>query len=175
MRLLSKKVAKSVQKHDKKHSLPFESLLQLNDVFDEDDTQEKEKMAKLLLSGKLTCKKVIVRNYCKALVNFSISEHASGYLLEDLNRGGVDLGTFRNALKAKKDTINTFQDLEQLLWIRPDDSVQLICFRMSFKNACIIFLKYFSVSWILNAHFKNRSLYLSYKGKFIQHIQKIGR
>ena len=175
MRLLSKKFSKSAQKHDKKHSLPCQSLLQLSEVLDEDNGQEREKMAKLLLSGKLNCKKLVIQNFCKALVNFSVSEHASGYLLEDLNQGGLDLGAFRNALKAKKDTINTFQDLEQVLRIRPDDSIQLICFRTSFKNACIIFLKYFSVSWILNAHLKNRSLYLSFKGKFIQNILNIGR
>jgi len=121
----------------------------------------------------LNCKKVIIQNYCKAMIDFGISDNASGYILEDLSRAGIDLVSFRNALRARKDQINTFRDLKQLLSVRVDDSEQVICFKIAFQKTCIIFLKYFSSSWILTGNLKNKSLYLSFKEKILQNIRGI--
>ncbi len=109
----------------------------------------------------------ILKNYCRAFINFALSPMAKGYLEEE----PLPYGKFKQMLSLKKKNVNCIKGLRALLFQVGSDSKDIKAFKGMFQKCCEVFLQYYCVNWIYNSKVDNRMKHLSYRGKILRRVR----
>jgi hypothetical protein len=122
---------------------------------------------------KSLCTKNIVKNYGKAICNFSFSSAAQPYIQDILKREkfSINLEDFLHHLNSKKDSIDSIQSLKELLMIYDDDSNKLKAFKTLYRLIGEVFIKYFSVNWIYNGRLTYKEAHIKFRNKMLRRLQ----
>ena len=115
--------------------------------------------------------KNIIINYGKAISSFALSRLAVPYLKTHLENEGVSMKGFIDFVGEAKEEIGGIQSFRNLLLIKPEDSTLMIKYKKIFKLISEVFIKYFSVNWIMNGKVIHKLVYLKYRSKVLRRIQ----
>jgi len=113
----------------------------------------------------------IMKNYCQAMISFSLSPLSDFYIAREPESKELSLERFRQILSAQKTKINCIKSLREALLIEEKDCNEVQLFKRLFQVTCKIFIKYFSVNWIYNGKLTDRVRYLEYRGKILRRIK----
>lgn len=115
--------------------------------------------------------KNIVKNYGKAMAAFSLSEVATPYLKQILQKYRVLSNDFRKYMVDKKETIDSIGSLRDLLCPdskRNDD--QEIRLKSIFRSISEVFVRDFAVNWIFSSKSVYKSALLNYRFKMLRRV-----
>ena len=113
----------------------------------------------------------IMKNYCRGITNFALSDLAIKYLVPLLKKHQLDLEAFRVFIRAKKPKINCIKQLRGLLLVKKDDREEMAAMKDIFREITIIFLKYFSPNWIYNTRIADKYAHLKYRFKVLRRVK----
>jgi len=113
----------------------------------------------------------IMKNYCRAFVNFALSDLANPYLAHRSQESTLSTQRFRQILENKKKKVNCIKSLRGLLLHDKKESKEMEAFKEEFQKLCEVFLKYFCVNWIFHSKVSDRIKHLQYRGKMLRRIQ----
>jgi len=113
----------------------------------------------------------IMKNYCRGITNFVLSDLAIKYLVPLLEKHQLELETFRVFILAKKPKINCIKQLRGLLLVKKDDREEMAAMKDIFREITIIFLKYFSPNWIYNTRIADKYAHLKYRFKVLRRVK----
>lgn len=122
-------------------------------------------------SGKRSRGNNVMKNYARAMVNFSLSALADPYLERMKEKYEIDFEEFRKTLRGYKAKVNCIKHLRELLLVSDNDSEEMKTFKKVFQELCIVFMKFFSVNWIYHGKMFERNKYLQYRGKMLRRVQ----
>jgi len=122
-------------------------------------------------SGRRSRGNNVMKNYARAMVNFSLSALADPYLERMKEKYVLNSGEFKKTLRGYKAKVNCIKHLRQVLLVVDDDSEEMKTFKRVFQELCIVFVKYFSVNWIYHGKMFERNKYLQYRGKMLRRVQ----
>ena len=114
----------------------------------------------------------IMKNYCRGIINFSLSRLAISYLLPLLKKHQVELESFRRFIQAKKSKINCIKQLRQMLLVTPNDNAVTASVKSIFKDLTIIFLKFFAPNWIYNTKIIDKFAHLKFRFKILRRVKE---
>jgi len=115
--------------------------------------------------------KNIVINYGNAMASFALSKLAVPYLQSSVDKGTLDLQGFIEYLSSSKGRITGVEGLKSLLLITEEDNEKVASYKLAFKMLCEIFIKYFSVNWIIHGRVTNKLVYLKYRTRVLVRVQ----
>lgn len=115
--------------------------------------------------------KNIVKNFARAMVNFTLSDIALYYLEPITENEGVNLKKFIAFIQNQKQNINSIRTLRELLLITKNDSDEISQYKRVFRDVCEVFVKYFSVNWIYSSKLADRMTHLKYRFKILRRIR----
>jgi len=113
----------------------------------------------------------IMKNYCRALVNFGLSTMAEPYMKGEDDQPTLSDETFRAILNSKKKKVNCIKTLRALLLHDGRDSKEMKIFKPVFQSVCLAFLKFFCANWIFNSKVADKMKHLKYRGKMLRRVQ----
>lgn len=181
MRFLKNKILLATQARLKKmnqdvskpaHFLQSESqefLLSPNAVETQPSTPEKKVQKKRTREPSST--KNLVINYGKAIASFAVSQLAVQYLEPLLKAEGVTLQEFIDFISQSKRTIGGIKSFRYLILTTPADTGKVVAFKKIFREIGAVFIKYFSVNWIMHGKVTHKITYLQYRFKMLRRIQ----
>jgi len=112
----------------------------------------------------------IMKNYCRAFINFALSPMAASYIINEAENG-ISHERFMQILNSKRKNVNCIKGLRNLLLKERRDSAETIEFKKMFQKSCEVFLKFFCVNWIFNSKVEDRIKHLNYRFKILRRIQ----
>lgn len=115
--------------------------------------------------------KNIVLNYGKAIGSFAVSHMAIPYLEESLEKFNITLAKFREFVNQQKAKIGGICSLRTLLLANKDDGEHVIACKKVFGQIAEVFIKYFSVNWIIHGRVTHKLTYLKFRYKMLRRIQ----
>lgn len=115
--------------------------------------------------------KNIAINYGKAIANFAVSQLAVPYLCDKLDHEGATMAEFVSFVKKRKDNIGGISSFKPLLLIEEGDSRKLSGLKRVFKYIAEVFIKYFSVNWIIHGKVSHKMTYLKFRSKMLRRVQ----
>ena len=115
--------------------------------------------------------KNITINYGKAIISFATSPLALPYLKPFLQKFGITLGDFISFIGPSKSGIGSIGSFRNLLLVFQDDSDQIVSCKKVFQLISEVFLKYFSVNWIIHGKVVHKMTYLKYRAKMLRRVQ----
>ena len=113
----------------------------------------------------------VMKNYARAMVNFSLSALADPYLERMKGKYAMNAEKFKVTLLGYKKKVNCIKHLRGILLINKHDTEEMKTFKGIFQELCIVFMKYFSVNWIFHGKMNEKSKYLHYRGKMLRRVQ----
>ena len=114
---------------------------------------------------------LIMKDYSRALIEFSLSSIALPYLSFIALKHSLLLQQFYLFVSEDAEKIGSFQSLRQKLLIFATDADDVAKCKRVFREVCEAFLKYFSVDWIFNSGMHGKMIYLRWRFKLLKRIQ----
>jgi len=120
--------------------------------------------------------KNIVTNFGKAIASFAISELAVPYLEKifyELRKNGeeVQLAKFVEFVNSARGSINNIDNLRALVLEEENDDQMNILHKRVFRLIGEVFIKYFSVNWIIHGRVTYKMIHLKFRYKMLRRIQ----
>jgi len=115
--------------------------------------------------------KNVIINFGKAIATFATSGLAVPYVQSFMGTAQVDFKGFVDFISQRKSSIGGIESFRSLLVIQNDDSAELRAFKQIFKMLSEVFLKYFSVNWIIHGKVTQKTVYLKYRHSMMRRIQ----
>jgi len=115
--------------------------------------------------------KNIVKNYARAMVNFTLSDMANSYLDKILTQENLELKQFKTFVAEQKEDINSIKTLREVLLISDEEESQIQAYKRAFRAISVIFIKFFSVNWIFNSKLGDKKLHLKYRFKILRRVR----
>ena len=115
--------------------------------------------------------KNIVINYGNAMASFALSKLAIPYLQSSIDKGELDLQGFLEFLGSSKGKITGVEGLKSLLLVNCYDNEKVASYKKAFQMLCEVFIKYFSVNWIIHGKVTNKLVYLKYRTRVLIRVQ----
>ena len=117
--------------------------------------------------------KNIIKNYGKAICNFTTCKVALSYLLPLFEQENVDKDKFLEFVFTNKESLDSIGALRGMLIGHIEDSVEEIQYKKIFQRISEIFLKYFAVNWIYDKEgkLKHKKTHLQYRFKMLRRIK----
>jgi len=113
----------------------------------------------------------VIKNYCRGIIAFALSEIVLKYLMPLLQKRHIELETFKAFIQANKSKINCIKQLRGMLLVTQDDGKEVTALKKIFKEITIIFLKYFSPNWIYNSKITDKYAHLKYRFKILRRVK----
>ena len=113
----------------------------------------------------------IMKNYCRGIVCFVLSRIAITYIKPLLQKQGLTLQAFNEFIRLRRKKLNCIKQLREIILIKPNDRKEVAIMKEVFKEACIIFLKYFSPNWIYNSNITNKYAHIKYRFKILRRVK----
>jgi len=117
------------------------------------------------------CTKNIVTNYGKAISSFALSHLALPYLQPRLDKSIITSGEFYNFILKGREAIKSIQTFRTLLFIEEGDDAKYAECKRVFQYICEVFIKYFSVNWIIHGKMDYKLIYLKYRFKMLRRVR----
>ena len=141
-----------------------------------DNSQQKPKStrhkSKLDAERVISSTKNISINYGKAISSFAISALALPYLQPTFDQGEVSLNDFILFMNHAKTKIGGISSLRSLLMINDKvDGVKTMMLKKTFKMIGEVFIKYFSVNWIIHGKVTHKLVYLKFRSKMLRRFE----
>ena len=115
--------------------------------------------------------KNIAINYGKAISSFALSSLAVPYLQTFIDEKTIDLAEFIRFVSQAKESIGGIAGLRGLLLTHEEDDLKMTMCKKAFKAVSEVFIKYFSVNWIIHGRVTHKLVYLKYRSKMLRRIQ----
>ena len=115
--------------------------------------------------------KNIVINYGKAIASFATSSIAVDYLQPALQREDIALDDFVSFVDETKGRIVGIASLRSLLLIGNEDEPKTVACKKIFQMISEVFIKYFSVNWIMHSKVIHKLVYLKFRSKMLRRVQ----
>ena len=115
--------------------------------------------------------KNIVINYGKAIASFATSSITVYYLQSALQREDIALDDFVSFVDETKGRIAGIASLRSLLLIRREDEPKTVACKKIFRMISEVFIKYFSVNWIMYSKVSHKLVYLKFRSKMLRRVQ----
>ncbi len=120
--------------------------------------------------------KNIVTNFGKAIASFAISELAVPYLEKifyGLRKEGeeVQLANFVEFVNSARGSISSIDNLRALVLEEENDDQMSILHKRVFRLIGEVFIKYFSVNWIIHGRVTYKMIHLKFRYKMLRRIQ----
>jgi hypothetical protein len=122
------------------------------------------------------CLKNLAINYGKAIASFAASPLALPYLETFLAKEGITGATFsmsqfkQFALRIKS-RIGGISSLRSALMVEEGDDERIGAYKRVLQAMGEVFIKYFSVNWILTGRLTHKMIYLKLRNKMLRRIQ----
>jgi len=113
----------------------------------------------------------IMKNYCRAMVNFGLSEIVRPYLINEAGNG-LSYERYQQILNCKRRGVNCIKGLRNLLVEERRDSQETRQWKAMFQKCCEVFLKYFCVNWIFQSKVDDKMKHLRYRARLLRRVQK---
>jgi len=185
MRFLKKKIQASLQAQQKIHTrniksqtsskgkkYPFKDKETINRMKD----KRKKRRGRPITPKMYLQTKNIVTNFGKAMVSFAVSDLAQPYLnliLEKLNQEGksIQLANFLDFMGNVKGSITSVESFRSMMLEEKNDSEMNILCKKIFRSIGEVFIKYFSVNWIIHGKVTYKMIHLKFRYKMLRRIQ----
>lgn len=121
------------------------------------------------------CLKNIAVNYGKTIASFAASPLALPYLeaiLTTQGKGTLTVSQFQQYALRQKARIGGISSLRSALMIEDGDNEEAAACKRVFQAIGEIFIKYFSVNWIMTGRLKQKLAYLKYRCKMLRRIRE---
>lgn len=111
-------------------------------------------------------------NYIKAIINFVNSHIALPYLKASLQKENLKFTTFVNFMSQSKEcALNGIQAFRAMILDNESADESLIACKKILKQLSEVFIKYFSVNWIMHSKINSKEAYLKYRFQMLRKIQ----
>jgi len=144
-------------------------------------TSPEVKTRKRLKNGTKTPKiylqtKNIVTNFGKAIVAFASSELALPYLITIIKKRSpqpdfLKIQDFLDFISNTKANVNSIDSFRALILEEKSDEEKIILCKSVFRMIAEIFIKYFSVNWIIHGRVTYKMMHLKFRYKMLRRIQ----
>ena len=111
-----------------------------------------------------------MKNYCRALINFGLSELVRPYIITEAENG-LSFERFQQILNHKKKSVNCIKGLRSLLVEERRSSNEMREWKAMFQKSCEVFLKYFCVNWVFNSRVDDKMKHLRYRARILRRVQ----
>lgn len=118
----------------------------------------------------LLSQRTIMKNYSRAIFNFAISTVALSSLDGIFSAHQINGQNFREFVTNRDLNLDSITNLRNLLFVRRADSQEIMNIKRVFKEMCMIFLKTFSLNWILQSKIENKGAHIKYRSKMIRRV-----
>lgn len=115
--------------------------------------------------------KNLMINYGKAICTFAVSQLAIPYLEPLLKQENVTLQDFVDFINNSKKTIGGIKSFKTLILNDENDDDNVKAYKRVFRSISIVFIKYFSVNWIMHGKVTHKITYLKYRFKMQRRIE----
>lgn len=117
--------------------------------------------------------KNIVKNYGRAICNFSVSPVAEMYLKDiiDKNAEEASIAEFVAYINENKERIDTIERFQQALLVNDDDESKDASIKRIFREIGIVFIKYFSVNWVFSGRLTYKMEHLKFQSKMLRRLK----
>jgi len=136
-----------------------------------DKSRQRKRAPKQKSTSQSCDTKNITINYSKAIISFATSYLASPYLKPLLDKENLQVSEFNDFILGAKQNIGGISSFKRLLLAHPGDSPRETLFKKIFTFISEIFIKYFSVNWIMHGKVTHKITYLKYRFKMLRRIQ----
>lgn len=116
--------------------------------------------------------KNITVNYGTAMATFASSYHAIPYLKPLLIERGITMTDFNMFVTDAREAIRSIQTFRSLLIIDGKDNETTVACKEVFQRICVVFIKFFSVNWIMHSRLRHKMDYLKFRFKMMRRIQR---
>jgi len=154
-----------------KIEVKLEELSHRKDSFSPSTQCSDKKKDKRLVSEEYRSTKNIPKNFGKAIATFGLNKMALPYIETIIVKEGVTMAEFTGMMKLAKKTIRSIDSFRSLLLINDTDAPLLVRQKKAFQAISIIFVKYFSVNWIIHSRLDNKMVYLKHRSKMLRRIE----
>jgi len=117
--------------------------------------------------------KNIIINYGKALASFAASDLADPYIKRYFGDQAVDVEKFKKYANEAKAKVAGYESFESLLAAGSNDAPELVLFKTMLKKLGEVFIKYFSVNWIIHGRVTHKMVYLKHRSIVLRRIQSL--
>jgi len=115
--------------------------------------------------------KNISKNFGKAISNFALSDTAVPYLQCILKKYNASLAEFKDYINNTKDGIDGLIKFRNSLIPMEEDTEKVATFKRVFRELGEIFVKYFSVNWIIHGRIRYKDAHMKYRFRMLRRIQ----
>ncbi len=115
--------------------------------------------------------KNLVINYGRAISGFALSKLADSYLEPLVKREQVTLDDFKKYIQGTKEMIGGISTFRQILIVTEKDTPQEASYKKLYSYIAEVFLKYFSVNWIIHGKMAHKEVYLKYRFPMLRRIK----
>jgi len=115
--------------------------------------------------------KNVVKNYGRAICNFSTSTLSLPYLTPFLQKEEVTREGFIVFVSTSKGAIDGLHNFRNILLPREDDEEETAAYKQIFKDMSEVFIKYFSVNWIFHSKIFHKEAHLKFRFKMLRRIK----
>jgi len=115
--------------------------------------------------------KNLVINYGKAIASFATSHLAVSYLEPILKKEGVTHQEFIDFISQSKKSIGGIKSFRYLILTTEEDDERVVACKKVFREISTVFIKFFSVNWIMHGKVTHKITYLKYRFKMLRRIQ----
>jgi len=116
--------------------------------------------------------KNIIINYSKAIFSFATSDLAKQYIDRSFQNESLNIGLFKEFVAELKPRVTGFKNFEAVFQVDENDSEKVALYRRVLKMLGVVFMKYFSVSWIINGKITHKLVYLKNRYSIMRRITK---
>ena len=112
-----------------------------------------------------------MKNYGRAICSFAVSNIASPYIGEILEKEGVLFESFVEYINEIKEKIDGLQHFRSVLLMKDTDDEKVIAMKRCFVGISEVFIKKFSVNWIYHSKVFHKEAHLKFRFKMLRRIQ----
>jgi len=150
-----------------------------SDVYSLNSNSDQPKKRQRLQGDSFTPKcylkaKNIVTNFGKAIATFAMSDLAQPYLIKEIQtkyKGLISPTDFLEFVKNSKGSISSIDSLRNMVLVEETDSLMTIVCKKCFQTIAEIFIKCFSVNWIIHGRVTYKLEHLKFRNKMLRRIK----
>ncbi len=114
--------------------------------------------------------KNMIINYGKAIFSFAQSHLAKPYIQRYLKKEKIDRKAFNNFVDELRPRISGYKNFELVFQADEDDSQEMALYRNVLKMLGVVFMRYFSVNWIIHGKTTHKQVYLQHRFSILRRI-----
>lgn len=172
-------ITKLEEEYDGSSTNNFGSLSDSSNLQNQDEKNQSRRSPKNFIetadASPYVSHKNIAINYGKAIATFAASQIANPYIKvlldEHQDCQGLTIAAFQRFINQRKSKIAGVSSLRSLLLVTDEDTKEVTKCKRMFQAIGEVFIKYFSVNWIMTGKLVHKLVYLKFRTKMLRRIQ----